>query len=185
VELLKRVLNHAVDCRRLAVNPLARCRLLRRPNVRKRSLGEADFVRLCAKAEPFLRPILILAYDTGMRLREVLDLRWDQVSLEDASVPSLGGRHQDGRTKNVGADTKGVGGPRVVPKEGWARIHQPQHPEAMGGPTQALPAGGRLSGPLLALVSRLETKLCDSRQEGRSPGVSSHEDERPQDAVRL
>jgi integrase len=81
VELLKRILNYAVKCQRLDVNPLARVALLRKPNVRETVLDEEGFKRLVHFAHPGLQPILIVAYETGMRRGEVLGLKWSQVDL--------------------------------------------------------------------------------------------------------
>jgi integrase len=86
VELLKRMLNYAVTCQKLETNPIAKASLLRRPNVRRTVVTDAMFEALHAAAEPLLRPILLTAYDTGMRLREVLGLRWDQVDLGERVV---------------------------------------------------------------------------------------------------
>lgn len=82
VELLKRMLNYAVSCGSLSSNPIAAVKLLRKPNVRRSVLDDAAFEKLLAAAEPQLEPIILVAYDTGVRLREVLGLRWSQVNLE-------------------------------------------------------------------------------------------------------
>ncbi len=82
VELLKRMLNYAVSCGSLPSNPIAAVKLLRKPNVRRSVLDDAAFEKLLAAAESQLKPIILVAYDTGMRLREVLGLRWWQVNLK-------------------------------------------------------------------------------------------------------
>jgi integrase len=82
VELLKRMLNYAVSCGSLLSNPLAAVKLLRKPNVRRSVLDDAAFEKLLAAAESQLKPIILVAYDTGMRLREVLGLRWSHVNLK-------------------------------------------------------------------------------------------------------
>ena len=79
VELLKRALNHAVRLGTLRHNPIAEARLLRKPNVRRMVVDEEMFGRLFEASEESLRPILLTAFDSGMRKREVLDLRWEQV----------------------------------------------------------------------------------------------------------
>jgi integrase len=86
VELLKRLLNYAAACGRLPENPLARVKLLRVPNVRRVVLDEEAFQRLQASAERWLRPILLVAFDTGMRKSEVLNLRWSQLDLRAGAV---------------------------------------------------------------------------------------------------
>lgn len=86
VELLKRVLNYAVDRGDIALNPIARVKLLRKPNVRRTVIDEEAFQRLFEASEEALRPILLVAFDTGMREREVLDLRWEQVNLKEGVI---------------------------------------------------------------------------------------------------
>jgi integrase len=76
VELLKRALNYAVAMQKLAASPIASVPLLKKKNVRKVVLDEAAFTRRLTAADEWLRPILILAFDTGMRKEEILSLRW-------------------------------------------------------------------------------------------------------------
>src|SRR5712664_309084 len=76
------MLNYAVSCGSLPSNPIAAVKLLRKPNVRRSVLDDAAFDKLLAAAESQLKPIILVAYDTGMRLREVLGLRWSQVNLK-------------------------------------------------------------------------------------------------------
>ena len=66
--------NYGVECGLLQTNPVARVKLLNKPNVRRTVIGEATFSRLVELADPELKPILITAYDTGMREGEVLNL---------------------------------------------------------------------------------------------------------------
>lgn len=49
-------------------------------------VDEQMFGRLFEVSEEPLRPILLTAFDTGMRLREVLDLRWEQVDLRSSTI---------------------------------------------------------------------------------------------------
>jgi integrase len=86
VELLKRLLGYAVKSGELKDHPLRGVQLLRKPNVRRMVLDEAGFQRLFAAAEEALQPILLLAFDTGMRKEEVLALRWEQVELEASTI---------------------------------------------------------------------------------------------------
>lgn len=86
VELLKRMLNYAVACNELSVNPLARVALLKQPNVRNVLVDEEAFSRLLDAAEPALRPFLLLAMDTGMRKNEILKLKWENVNLTEGVI---------------------------------------------------------------------------------------------------
>lgn len=86
VELLKRVLNFTVACGNLTHNPIARAKLMRKPNVRRMVVDEEAFNRLFTCAEADLKPILLTAYETGMRRGEVLHLRWSQIDLKEGII---------------------------------------------------------------------------------------------------
>ena len=83
---LKRMLNYAVECGWLQSNPIARVKLLNKPKVRRVTIDEATFARLHAVSDPELRPILLTAYDTGMRKGEILNLRWSQLDLRVGAI---------------------------------------------------------------------------------------------------
>jgi integrase len=89
VELLRRMLNYAVSCKRLELNPLAGVKLLdpgNKRNVRTAFLTEEQFQKVLAAALPWFRPILLMAFDHGFRKREVLDLTWSQLDLSEGRV---------------------------------------------------------------------------------------------------
>ncbi|MFC1609708.1 tyrosine-type recombinase/integrase [Myxococcota bacterium] len=86
IELLKRMLNYAVKCGWLPTNPIATAKLLRKPNVRRSVVDERQLAKLIEGAGELLRPILLAAYDTGMRKEEILDLRWSQVDLREGTI---------------------------------------------------------------------------------------------------
>jgi integrase len=86
VAMLRHLLNHAVQCGDLDRNPLVGVPMLAENNVRDVMVSEVEFTLLLQVADPQLQPILVLAYDTGMRKREILDLRWDQVNLRDGVI---------------------------------------------------------------------------------------------------
>ena len=89
VELLKRLLSYASSTGLLTGNPLAEVKLLRKPNVRRRVVEEVEFERLFEASEATLKPLLLVAFDTGMRLREILDLQWSQVDLRTGVIRLL------------------------------------------------------------------------------------------------
>ena len=83
---LKRTFSYAVECGRLQSNPLAHVKLLRKPNVRQVAIDEETFAKLVHGASRELRPILVVAYDTGMRKGEILNLRWSQLDLKAGTI---------------------------------------------------------------------------------------------------
>ena len=86
VALLKRMCSYAVECGTMQVNPMVRVKMLRKPNVRTIKIGEGTFDKLHAIADPGLKPIILTAYDTGMRKTEILNLHWSQVDLRIGAV---------------------------------------------------------------------------------------------------
>lgn len=86
ISLLRHILNHAVKYGDLDRNPLAGVQLVKEDNIRKIMIEEPEFDTLIDKADEPLKPILLMAYDTGMRKNEILKLRWDQVSMKHGTV---------------------------------------------------------------------------------------------------
>lgn len=86
ITLLKRIINHAVKCGEVRLNPIAHVKLLNEANVRQTVIGEERFGQLLEKAESALKPILLMAFDSGMRKSEILNLRWDQLDLKDGVI---------------------------------------------------------------------------------------------------
>jgi integrase len=87
VGLLKRFLEYARKAGKIPSNPLAGVPLLRKPNVRRVLIGEQEASRLFDSAEVLLAPIILVAYDTGMRKGEVLKVRRDQVAMGACGSP--------------------------------------------------------------------------------------------------
>ncbi len=86
VKLLRRSINYAVDCGHLSTNPLARVKMLTLQNVRQATITRAQFERLLEVSDDDLRPILLVAYDTGMRKNEILQLKWSQVDPDEGAI---------------------------------------------------------------------------------------------------
>lgn len=86
IALLKRFLNRSVRRGELRNNPIAHVRLLAEDNVRQRAVTEAEFEAMVLGADEWFRPILNVAYNTGMRRSEVLGLRWEQVDLREGII---------------------------------------------------------------------------------------------------
>jgi integrase len=95
---LKRMLNYAVECAWLPSNPIARVKRLNKENVRTVMIDEPTFTTLLEVADPELRPMILVLYDTGMRKTEMLSLRWSQVDFRRGAI-ELGAR--DTKTKKA------------------------------------------------------------------------------------
>jgi len=98
IRLLRVIINHAVSCGDLEKNPIAGIRLLRENNVRATVINEQQLSALVKEADSDLKPILIVAYDTGMRKSEILKLRWSQVDLHEGVVLVTGTKTDEPRS---------------------------------------------------------------------------------------
>jgi integrase len=67
-------------------NPVASVGLERENNTRDRVLSREEFDRLTGASPTHLKPILLIAYHTGMRKSEILNLAWDRVDLKTGVI---------------------------------------------------------------------------------------------------
>jgi len=82
LELLSRILSMAVDYEMIPSNPCKRVRKFQLNNRRERYLSTEEENRLMSMLignRAYLRPIIILALNTGMRRGEILNLEWWQI----------------------------------------------------------------------------------------------------------
>ena len=78
---LKTLFNKAVEWGRLDVSPVRNVKKFKEPKGRERILSPEEIRRLIANASDWLRPIIIVALNTGMRRNEILSLRWRNADL--------------------------------------------------------------------------------------------------------
>ncbi len=79
VACLKRMFTKAIEWGKATENPGGKVKLLREDNRRERILTPEEQQRLLAACTAHSRPFVVTALHAGMRLREILNLRWDQV----------------------------------------------------------------------------------------------------------
>jgi len=60
--------------------------MLKENNERDRVLTPEEYARLVAACPPHLKPVVQLAYHTGMRKGEILTLKWGQVDLKEGFI---------------------------------------------------------------------------------------------------
>jgi len=83
---LKTMLNYAVGEGWLSSNPLIGYKLYKERPSKVRVVTKEEFQRVYEAASEFLKPILMTAYNTGMRRGEILNLKWENVSLSQGYI---------------------------------------------------------------------------------------------------
>jgi integrase len=83
---LKTIFSKAVKNGKAERNPNQGVKMLKENNERDRVLSPEEYVRLLAHCPNYLKPIVRLAYQTGMRQGEILGLTWGQVDLKEGFI---------------------------------------------------------------------------------------------------
>ena len=83
LQILKRMFNLAIDWGYTVENPVRKVRLFsEKDNLKERILDVGEEVRLLEASPEHLKPIIIMALNTGMRRGEILGLRWANIDFE-------------------------------------------------------------------------------------------------------
>jgi integrase len=83
---LKTMFNKGIFWELTNDNPVTKVKMLRENRQRSRYLTRDEINRLLDVCKDHLRPIVVFALNTGMRLSEILGLTWDRVNLEEGIV---------------------------------------------------------------------------------------------------
>jgi integrase len=77
--VLKAMFNMAIRDRVADTNPVKAVKFFKEDNKKERILASGEIQKLLEECNGHLKPIIILALNTGMRLREILYLKWSDV----------------------------------------------------------------------------------------------------------
>ena len=86
IACLKTIFNKAMKDGRAERNPCQGVKMLRENNERDRVLTPEEYTRLMAHCPAHIKPVVKLAYYTGMRQGEILNLTWGQVDVKDGFI---------------------------------------------------------------------------------------------------
>ncbi|MGO9566874.1 MAG: tyrosine-type recombinase/integrase [Desulfomonilaceae bacterium] len=101
VACLKTMISRAIKHGKLDANPILRVKKLPENNVRERVLASEHFERLLEACLQHLKPIVLVAYYTGMRKSEILFLTWEDVDLQNRFIRLKGDRTKTGVARSV------------------------------------------------------------------------------------
>lgn len=111
---MKHLYNKANEWEKTDKNPTKLVRKLRENNSRLRYLTEEEITRLVGNATGYMRTLLIVALNTGMRKGEMLNLKWHDVDLALGVIYLL--RTKNGERRDVPMNTTVVNALREHPK---------------------------------------------------------------------
>ena len=86
IACFKTVFNKAIANGKAEANPAAKVKMLKENNERDRILSPDEYVRLLAACPAHVRPVVKVAYLTGMRQGEILSLTWGQIDLKEGMI---------------------------------------------------------------------------------------------------
>jgi len=102
----KGILSKAIDWEKLPSFPLRKVRIdLKAEPRRERVLAREEEVRLLEAASPYLRQMIVLALNTGMRQGEILKLRSEHVNLETRAIVITAENSKSKRARRIPLNT--------------------------------------------------------------------------------
>jgi len=113
---LKTIVNRAMNNGHLDRNPIRGVKLFRENNVRDQTLTAQQYQDLLAGCTDYLRPMVQLAYVTGMRRGEITGLRWDQVDLAEQVIKLSADDTKTNEAREVPLDADLVAMLKTVPR---------------------------------------------------------------------
>ncbi|NIP29021.1 MAG: tyrosine-type recombinase/integrase [Candidatus Dadabacteria bacterium] len=95
---LRRMINLAVDWKLIGENPIKNMKLLKTPLTKDRIFSEDEFVLLLESASKHFKPVLLTFYFTGMRVREVVNLKWNDIDFQKKIITVAESKNNEYRT---------------------------------------------------------------------------------------
>jgi len=94
---LKCIFNKAIEWGKATDNPVRKVKLLRENNQRMRYLEKEEAQRLIANCSDHLKPVVIVALNTGMRRGEILNLKWKDIDINQNLIYLMDTKNGDKR----------------------------------------------------------------------------------------
>jgi integrase len=103
---LKTLLNKAVSWGRVQENVARHVKFFKEPKGRLRFLEGEEIVKLLSNCNKRLKPIVVLALNTGMRRGEILGLKWQDVDLRRNIITLLDTKNGEKRDVHINEQVK-------------------------------------------------------------------------------
>ncbi len=94
---LKCMFNRAIEWGKVKENPVKKVKLLKENNKRLRYLEKEECERLIKACADHIKPIVVMALNTGMRKGEILSLKWEDVDLNRDIIHILNSKNGEKR----------------------------------------------------------------------------------------
>lgn len=106
IATLKTMFSKAVAWGKLKDSPAKSVQFLREPEGRVRYLEKEEIVKLLSKSSARLKPIVIVALNTGMRRGEILNLKWHDVDFQRDIISLFDTKNGESRKIPMNAQVK-------------------------------------------------------------------------------
>jgi integrase len=94
---LKTMFSKAVKWKITNINPVKDIKLFKENNANLRILSNEEFYKLYESANDFLKPILLVAINTGMRRSEIFNLKWQDINYEQEYICVIDSKNNESR----------------------------------------------------------------------------------------
>jgi len=94
---LKSMFNRAIEWDKVEENPVVKVKMLRVKNNRLRYLEKEEIFKLLVNCNERLKPIVIVAINTGMRRGEILGLKWHDIDFRRSIIYLLNTKNDERR----------------------------------------------------------------------------------------
>lgn len=108
IALLKSMYNRAIEWDKAKDNPVLKVKLFKENNKRVRYLEREEITKLLAECNEHLKPIVIVALNTGMRKGEILSLKWHDVDFRRGIIYLLNSKNSEKRELPINDQVKTV-----------------------------------------------------------------------------